>query len=216
MRSRQAIDLADEELLIFFPYNRENNRALREYTRATDLQWDRRRHAYCLSAAAADSPEVCHNLRGFASRRGLRLNRAAAARLGAFVTRTTIERLCAEIHAIDRKLEQDVLPNPEADGEKDRREGLGLRRDELNAMLTWPAFPHRPDGCRIASPGSLFHCRYDDGEESVLLISAADIEGYDRISPMKPIGTALSTGHIGDHVSLGKGRGSLTILDITD
>jgi hypothetical protein len=215
MGQRYAIDLIDDEILIYFPYNRENNRALREYTRATDLRWDRRRRAYCLSAAAVDSPEVCHNLRGFASRRGLRLDNAVGARLGAVITSSTVQRVRAEIDAIERKLSMPLFPNPVVDGDGDR-EGLHARLRELEAMMKWPGFVRRPSTCRFASPGCLFHVRYGDGDEGALIISTVDIDGYDRVSPNKPVGRALDTGRIGDRFSLREGRGSITILDITD
>lgn len=217
MGQRYAIDLIDDEILIYFPYNRENNRALREYTSATDLRWDRHRRAYCLSAAAVDSPKVCHNLRGFASRRGLRLNNAAGARLGAVITHSTSERVRAEIKAIERKLSTPLFPNPVVDGDGDGvAEGLHARLRELAAMMNWPGFVRRPSTCRFASPGCLFHVRYGDGAEGTLIISAVDIDGYDRVSPSKPVGRALNTGRIGDCFSLQGGPGSITILDITD
>ncbi|MEV4003018.1 hypothetical protein [Actinomadura sp. NPDC049753] len=215
MGQRYAIDLIDDEILIYFPYNRENNSALREYTRATDLRWDRRRRAYCLSAAAADSPEVCHNLRGFASRRGLRLDNGVGARLGAIITSSTAHRVRAEIDAIERKLSTQLFPNPAVDGEGDLG-GLNARLRELEAMMKWPGFVRRPSTCRFASPGRLFHVRYGGGDEGTLVISAVDIDGYDRVSPNKPVGRALETGRIGDRFPLREGRGSMTILDITD
>jgi transcription elongation GreA/GreB family factor len=43
-----------------------------------------------------------------------------------------------------------------------------------------------------------------------------DIDGYDRVSPNKPVGRALNTGQVGDRFSLREGCGSITILDITD
>jgi transcription elongation GreA/GreB family factor len=216
MPQPHAINLAGDEVRIFFPYNRENNYALRELTRATDLRWNSQRRAYCLSAAATNSPEVCHNLRGFASRRGLRFDKAASVLLGAFTTPSTRVRVDAEIHAIDRKLTTQRMPNPTADSEADRRDDLEARRDELKAILAWPVFPQRPAECDIASPGSRFRYQYDDGQVDNRIISAVDIDGYDRVSPFQPVGKALSTARIGDHASLGKGRGSLTILAITD
>ncbi|SEG52955.1 hypothetical protein SAMN04489712_10664 [Thermomonospora echinospora] len=216
MPHRHAIDLINDEILIYFPYNRENNRALREYTQPINLHWDRSRRAYCLDAAEADSPEVCDILRGFASRRGLRFNRAAAARLGAFVTRSTGERIRAEIRAIDHLLTVQTMPNPAADGQDELHDRLHARRRALTAILTWPAFPRRPEGCDIASPGCLFHLRYDDGEEETRVLAVTEIEGYDNIPPHRPLGKTLGTARIGDRIPLGRGRASFTVLDITD
>ncbi|GAB2450662.1 hypothetical protein [Streptosporangium sandarakinum] len=217
MPPRKSIELNHDDLLVFFEKNNEFNRELRRLTQATDIRFDWDARAYRLSAAAARSPEVCHNLREFAIRHNLGFGRAAARRLGAFVTRNSLSRLRAELSAIEEKLRGGIsLPNFHADGGTDMAGRLAQRAGQLRAMLSWPAFGVRPAECDLVSPGCLIRVGFADGEEQTVIISAVDLPDYDRFSPFKSAGRAAAVSRVGQGWQLENGRGTVRILAIMD
>lgn len=215
MRPRRFIELDGQDLLVFFEYNKSFNAELRRRTHATNIRFDWKRRAYRLSANAANSPEVCHHLREFAIEHDLNFSPEAAIRLGAFVTKNALKRIQAEVAAI-REASLTELPNPGLDGAMERHDRLHHRLVQLDAMCTWPEFGTRPVQCKLVSPGSLVRIRFSDGEEQTVVISAVELPGYDRVSPFQPVGREIAVSQVGQSWKLDGGRGSVTIVGITD
>ncbi|WP_433375808.1 hypothetical protein [Streptosporangium sp. CA-115845] len=195
-----SIRLAGNSLVIRFPKNPEFNRELRRITSGRVL-FDYRLGGYRMNADELEHSMVRESLRGFARRHGLSFRGEACVRAGAFLTVNAVERVRAEIKAIEDMLRSTRSVGLSTRGEdvETYRDQLGGRRRDLYSMRAWPRLSSRPSGCGLVTPGSLIRIRYPDGEEGAVVVSAVDLDGYDRVSPFTELGQVLTSASVGQH-----------------
>ncbi|WP_329092229.1 MULTISPECIES: hypothetical protein [unclassified Streptosporangium] len=213
-----SIRLAGNSLVIRFPKNPEFNRELRRITSGL-VQFDYRLGGYRMDADELEHSTVRESLRGFARRHGLSFRGEACVRAGAFLTANAVERVRAEIRAIENRLRstRSIGSSARDENVEPYRDQLGVRRRDLYSMRGWPRLKSRPAGCGLVTPGSLVRIRHPDGEEGTVVVSAVELDGYERVSPFAELGQFLTAASVGeDHRLKGGSARTVRVVAVDD
>lgn len=221
MTENGSIQVVGNAVVIAFPKRAEFNWELRRIT-GGNVQFDYGLRGYRMEADLLDHPRIRESLKAFARRHGLRFRGEACVRAGAFLTLKAVERIRAEIAAIEKRLWSTRPVGPTPDGGEDAedyRDRLGSRRHDLYGMRSWARSKSRPRGCGLITPGSLVHLRYPSGEEGAVTVSAVEIYGspHDRVSPFTDLGRFLEAASVGlEYRPTGRGGRPITIVAVED
>ncbi|WP_424535104.1 GreA/GreB family elongation factor [Sphaerisporangium viridialbum] len=103
-------------------------------------------------------------------------------------------------------------------GQEKRNDRLKERLDELRGILANARVGDPGKSTGRVTPGSLIHIRYEDGEESNVVISEVGHPDHDHVTPTTGIGQALAAARVGDIrvIETPTGPQRMTVVAILD